>query len=160
MQLGRILVPTDFSASATRAAELALAIAGSVGGRVTLLYVYAAPSLMTPDGSTFVASPAELLAITEHAEAQLADFQRRVEAHAGGVPVEARAALGVAAPEILRLADSGEFDLVVMGTHGRRGLGRLVLGSVAETVMRGSIIPVVTVRAGAEAQPTAHPAAP
>lgn len=160
MRLQRILVPTDFSPSAEHAGDVAVTLAGAVGGTVTLVHVYATPTIMTPDGSTFVATPAELLAATEHAEAAVADAARRLGERAGGVPVSGMAVLGAAAQQILALAASGDYDLVVIGTHGRRGLGRIVLGSVAETVMRRSLIPVVTVRGGAERQPAASPPTP
>ena len=59
--------------------------------------------------------------------------------------------MGSAAEEIVHAAESGQFDVVVMGTHGRSGIGRLLLGSVAETVMRHAQIPVLTVREGPRA---------
>lgn len=160
MRLSRILVPTDFSASAAHAAEVALALARSVDGRITLLHAYVPAAVITPDGSTFVAPPTHLLDLTEQAEAELAEAQKALAARSGGVPIDARAVIGGAAEEILRLADSGEFDVVVMGTHGRRGLGRLILGSVAETVTRRAPIPVVTVRAAGEHHEAATPPPP
>jgi nucleotide-binding universal stress UspA family protein len=146
MRLQRILVPIDFSGSADRAVDLALTIAGAVDGRVTLLYVFSAPATVLPDGSTFAATPSELLDVSARAEQAVADARRDLERRAGGVAIAAETRMGRAADEILRLAQSGEFDLVVMGTHGRTGLGRLLLGSVAESVMRRSPIPVLTVR--------------
>ena len=63
-----------------------------------------------------------------------------------GVPVETEMAEGSPAREIIRTADRQDCDLIVMGTHGRGGLDRLLLGSVAEKVVRGAEIPVTTVR--------------
>jgi nucleotide-binding universal stress UspA family protein len=160
MRLSRILCPTDFSPSAEHAADVALALATSVGGSITLLHAYMPAAIMAPEGGALLPEPARLLDITDHVEATLAEAQRALAARAGAVKIDALAVMGGAAAEILRLAESGEFDLIVMGTHGRRGLQRLVLGSVAETVMRRAAIPVVTVRAGAEHQPAATPPAP
>jgi nucleotide-binding universal stress UspA family protein len=71
-------------------------------------------------------------------------------------PVEYRITQGDAAAEILRLAEETKCDLIAMGTHGRTGLERLVVGSVAETVMRKAHCPVLTVRSPSSAHaPTA-----
>jgi nucleotide-binding universal stress UspA family protein len=147
MRFTNILVPTDFSTGAEHAAAAAVALAAAVGGRVELAYLYNPPSLMLPDGSTFAATPAQLLESTARAEAALADSLQALRARAGGgVTIEGHAFMGPAAEEILRLADSGRYDLIVMGTHGRTGIRRLMLGSVAEKVLRRASIPVLTVR--------------
>ncbi|HEX4458852.1 MAG TPA: universal stress protein [Polyangia bacterium] len=166
MRFSRILVPTDFSASADEAAAVAGALAATAGGTVTLLYVYNPPSLMLPDGSTFVVTPSELVQESERAEA---DVARAKQALAGTldpkVHVAAATAMGVPAQEIQRMAASGDFDIVVMGTHGRTGLRRVLLGSVAEQVLRHASIPVLTVRehavaAGRAAEATSGSQAP
>ena len=160
MRLSHILCPTDFSPSAEHAADVALALASSVGGSITLLHAYIPPAVVAPDGSTFLPAPARLLDVTDAAEAALADARRKLAARSGGVPIDARAVIGAAAEEIVRCAETGQFDLIVMGTHGRRGIGRLVLGSVAETVMRRAPVPVVTVRSAGEPHPIAVPPLP
>jgi nucleotide-binding universal stress UspA family protein len=150
MRLQRILVPIDFSGTADRAVEVALELAEAVGGQLTLLYVYGAPATMLPDGSTFAASPRDLVEASSRADQALADVRRTLETRAAtaGVKVAAETRMGMAADEIVHAAESGAFDLVVMGTHGRTGLGRLLMGSVAESVMRHARIPVLTVREG------------
>jgi nucleotide-binding universal stress UspA family protein len=147
MRFSRILVPTDFSAGAEEAARTAMALAAAVGGRVELVHLYNPPSLMLPDGSTFGATPAQLVETTDRAEAALAQSLQRLRAHGDGtVELDGCTRMGSAADEILRLAESGRYDLVVMGTHGRTGIRRLMLGSVAENVLRRASIPVLTVR--------------
>ena len=147
MSYKRILVPTDFSTGAEHAARAAVELAADLGATIELVHLYYPPSLMMPDGSTFGPSPAELVAVTEGAEAGLARAVRALrEASNGRVKIDGQALMGPAADGILRLADSGHYDLVVMGTHGRTGIRRLVLGSVAERVVRRASIPVLTVR--------------
>jgi len=151
--LRRILIPVDFSHTADRAVEVALELAGAVGGQLTLLYVFGAPATILPDGSTFAAAPRALLLASQRADDALAAARRELETKAAavGVEVTAQTRLGLPAEEIVNAAGSGQFDLVVMGTHGRSGLGRLLLGSVAESVMRHAQIPVLTVREGPRA---------
>ncbi len=82
------------------------------------------------------------------------DELHRVVAPQPGVQVEHRLEEGDAASEILRVAREGKCDLVVLGTHGRTGLRRLLMGSVAEQVVRQAPCPVVTVKApSAAAEP-------
>jgi len=147
MRFTRILVPTDFSTGAENAAVAACAFARAVGGSITLLNIYNPPSLMLPDGSTFAPTPAELVEATQRADHALAAHKRALTERVGGhVAIEVASTIGDAADEILRLAESGKYDIVVMGTHGRTGIRRMMLGSVAEKVLRRAPIPVLTVR--------------
>ena len=147
MRFARILVPTDFSKGAENASLTAVALAAALGGRVELVHWYNPPSVMLPDGSTFPATPAQLLEVTDHAETALADALRTLRTRSGErIEIEGSARMGSAADEIVRLAATGRFDLVVMGTHGRTGIRRLMLGSVAEKVLRRASIPILTVR--------------
>jgi nucleotide-binding universal stress UspA family protein len=149
----RILCPTDFSDGAAAATEQALALAHAFGGTVTLLHVYSVPAYMFPDGSAFVAGP-EVTARIEHEVSNALAAAARSAERRSGVPVLTRSAIGAPYEEILRL--SKEFDLIVMGTHGRTGLRHLVLGSVAEKVVRHANCPVLTVRV-AEGAHARHP---
>ncbi len=79
-----------------------------------------------------------------HAEHQMKDFSEQVR-QAGVQIADARLESGDAARTIVDAADSGGFDLIVMGTHGRTGLGHLLMGSVAEKVIRRAHVPVLTV---------------
>jgi nucleotide-binding universal stress UspA family protein len=148
MRFSRILVPTDFSTGAENAALTAVALAAAVGGRVDLVHWYNLPALMTPDGSTFGPTAAQLVEAGERADAALGEALQALRARAGGrVRIEGATRIGSAADEILRIAETGRYDLIVMGTHGRTGIRRLMLGSVAENVLRRAPIPVLTVRA-------------
>lgn len=165
MRLSRILLPTDFSTAAAKAADVALLLTAP-RGCIELVHVYLPPSLMLPDGSTFGPTAQELVSATERAEQALADAAHTLAARAADVHIERRALMGDAADEIVRLAQSGNYDAIVMGTHGRSGWRRLLLGSVAESVMRRSPIPVVSVREspeerrGADVSALAHPPLP
>jgi nucleotide-binding universal stress UspA family protein len=137
-----ILVPTDFSPGAAVAIDQALALAKPFGATVTLLHVYSLPTYVFPDGSTFVAGAEVTARITSDVEEALS--REAQEAGRSGVTVKTRSQMGVPWDEIARTAR--EYDLVVMGTHGRTGLRHLFLGSVAEKVVRHAPCPVLTVR--------------
>ncbi|HWE35988.1 MAG TPA: universal stress protein [Isosphaeraceae bacterium] len=133
-----ILVPTDFSESSEHALRMACALARDYEARLVLLHVAPPPivggTLAVPvDPRYYREALDEALAKVEPAE-----LRGRVERHLRE---------GDAAAEVLRMAEEKECDLIVMGSHGRRMLGRLLLGSVAEMVMRGSPCPVLVVRA-------------
>ncbi|MDR5684319.1 MAG: universal stress protein [Armatimonadota bacterium] len=138
----RILAPTDFSASAARAARWASVIAGRLGAELVLLHVVEAnPSaLMGPPSA--VVDVYDLLRrdVTDAAHKAMADFA----APFAGARTEIRE--GSARFEIVQAAAALDADLIVMGTHGRTGLPRIWFGSVAEHVVRHSPIPVMTVR--------------
>ncbi|HEX8952983.1 MAG TPA: universal stress protein [Polyangia bacterium] len=141
----KILVATDFSPIAVHAQKIALELARPLGAEVTVLHVYALPTYLFVDGSTYV-PPAKVVAdILSDAARGLA---AAVDAAASsGVTVTTVSAEGDPAEAIVRYADEHRFDLVVLGTHGRRGLARLALGSVAEHVVRAAKVPVMTVHA-------------
>lgn len=139
----KILVPTDFSAGSEAATEQALSLAQKFAASVTLFHVYQVPTYVFPDGSSFVAGPEVTARIERGVEDSLAAAARAAQ-QKSGVPVETASAIGTPFEEILRAAEG--CDLVVMGTHGRTGLRHLLLGSVAEKVVRHAHCPVLTVR--------------
>lgn len=147
-----VLLATDFSPSAAGALEVALVVARQFGAALSILHVHAPqPASVVgtrvdiPAPATTMPTSAEQLgAIHEHLAEILARCREwAVAAHAEVVPLKGRVA------EVIsdQTARQGA-DLVVMGTHGRAGLGRAVLGSVAEGVMRSAEVPVLTVRLG------------
>jgi nucleotide-binding universal stress UspA family protein len=152
MSIQKILVPTDFSENARQATEQALTLARAFGASVTLFHAYQVPTYVFPDGSTFVAGPEVAARIEREVLDALAAAARAAERQSA-VPVLTRSAIGAPYEEILRAAE--DFDLVVMGTHGRTGLRHLLLGSVAEKVVRHAHCPVLTVREAPSA--AAHP---
>jgi nucleotide-binding universal stress UspA family protein len=137
----RILVPVDFSRASDAALELALTVAGSTAGTLTLLHVYGIPAHAFPEG--FALAPEVLTRIASGAQEGV---ERLKAAHAGrGVAIEALSSSGSPSDEILARARDHKFDLIVMGTHGRTGLKHVLLGSVAERVVRQAPCPVLTV---------------
>ncbi len=141
--IARILVATDFSEIADDAIRAALELAGKLGAAVTLLHVYSLPTYLFFDGSTWVPPArvaADILSESAHRLALARDA-----AAPSGVPIETAVEEGAPAEQIVRYAAERGFDLIVVGTHGRRGLSRLALGSVAERVVRTSSLPVLTV---------------
>jgi nucleotide-binding universal stress UspA family protein len=138
-----ILHPTDFSAHSDYAFRLACSLARDHGARVIALHVLdrqvlAYPGVMMP--------PPPPRATAEQRAAILAQMQQIVPRDSA-VPVEYLVEEGAPATAILQIAQETPCDVIVMGTHGRTGLSRLVIGSVAEQVMRSATCPVLTVKA-------------
>jgi nucleotide-binding universal stress UspA family protein len=150
-KLRTILVPTDYNATSEAALAYAINLASLVGATVHVLHAYEIPVYGAPD-TAFVASPETMQAIKNAAQkgldAAIARFQPR------GVPLEGHLAEGRAWEAILETSARVGADLIVIGTHGRRGIARALLGSVAEKVVRTSKVPVLTVHDDAgEAHP-------
>ena len=139
----RILVPVDFSEFSEQALDYAVALAGKLDATIHLIHAISIPAIGIPElGAAWSPTMIEdLMQAGKKAMAKLAD-DRRALATIG----EAVVRLGDPRDLILRAVDELHADLVVMGTHGRRGIRRALLGSVAETVVRASPVPVLTVR--------------
>jgi nucleotide-binding universal stress UspA family protein len=140
----RILVPIDFTEVSASALDWAIELAASLGASVTVMHSYAIPVVGFPDGA-LIPSAEVATGLGEAARAALeaAVAPRR----SGRVVLETVLREGDAWEEIQRLADEMDADLIVIGTHGRHGLARALLGSVAEHVMRTSHRPVLTLNA-------------
>ena len=142
----RILVPLDGSAPSRAGLEQALALAKSEGGRVRLVHAVDENALMQGMEPAF--NVGELLdALAEEGRKLLAEasgLARRRGVKADAVLYEQR--IGRVADRIIREAKNWRADLIVMGTHGRRGIGRLVMGSDAESVLRESPVPLLLVK--------------
>ena len=132
-----ILHPTDFSEAAQEAFALAASLARDHGSRLVVLHVDPLP-----------VGHDEVIARRDRAayEKPLWDLLRQVKVTDAQVTLEHQLAEGDPAAEILRVARESGCDLIVMGTQGRSGLARLVLGSVAEKALRQAPCPVVTVK--------------
>jgi nucleotide-binding universal stress UspA family protein len=140
-RIRRILVPHDFSDTAARALAFALDLAEVLGARVTLMHAYEVPAFAFPEGP---ALSAELVDDLERgARAGLDGVAAR--ANRPGVEVDTVLRRGVAWSEIVTYAQECGANLIVVGTHGRRGFERMLLGSVAEKVVRTAPCPVLTV---------------
>lgn len=140
----RILVPTDFSESADQAFMYALALADGVGAAVRLVHVFEDPDDVGLYSNMYVPMPVELR------EQILTDLRRqlseRVATMAGSKKVAAEVVIGAPARTIVEDATAHQCDLIVMGTHGRHGMAHMLLGSVAERVIRTAACPVLVVR--------------
>ncbi len=149
LTMRRILHPTDFSERSDNAFRLACALARDHNAPLLVLHVEA-PAVIYGEGMMAAPPPR----YTEDLRQQL----RAVQAHDPRIVLEHKLVEGDPATEILRVAAEADCDLIVMGTHGWTGLRRLLMGSVAETVVRKAPCPVLTVKtpfAAAEAPVTA-----
>jgi nucleotide-binding universal stress UspA family protein len=145
LRLRRILVPTDFSDPAEQAWRYAQGLALQSTCRVHLVHVVAEPHLYDAWGTEGVAfRMRELLEEEERAaRGALARLASRAGSLAGRVVTATLA--GPTVDRILEYVARNRIDLIVMGTHGRGGVGHLLLGSVAERVVQRSPVPVLTV---------------
>jgi universal stress protein A len=143
MTVHHVLVPLDFSTYAEQALDYAIALAQKLQARVTLLHVIQPPAVVKVEGgiwpsSTFLQDLEA--AVTRDMEGYLA----RVTAT--GLAGEIAVVHGVPFQEILDTAKARQVDLIIMGTHGRTGLSHVLLGSVAEKVVRLAPCPVLVAR--------------
>jgi nucleotide-binding universal stress UspA family protein len=138
LPLATILHPTDFSDHSDFAFRLACALARDYKARLVLLHVIPPPMVIYAGGPV----PAETWPSPEEVEKKL----RHMEALVHGVRVESQVMEGDPVDRILLAADETHSDVIVMGTHGRTALARLLLGSVAESVLRKAPCPVLTAK--------------
>ncbi|CAN5923466.1 universal stress protein [soil metagenome] len=149
MRWNTILVAHDFSQSAEHATDIACHEARIHGARVVILHVVELlphfgheTSMMTIPGTSTQISV--LRYHMQRAEAELAALVSRLETD--GLEVSTVIRNGVPVDEIRDFAATELIDLVVVGTHGRSGIRRLLVGSVAERLVRSSSVPVMTIR--------------
>jgi nucleotide-binding universal stress UspA family protein len=140
----RILVPTDGSAGTERAVRHAADLAATHGAALHAVYVVNTASYATLSMESSFEGVDEML----RTEGESALDEVATIADEAGVPVERTLLEGSPASKVVAHAERADCDLVVMGTHGRGGINRLLLGSVAERVVRTSPVPVLTVRVG------------
>ncbi len=142
----RILVPTDGSEEMRCVLAHAGELAEAHGAELHVVYVI--------NSSTYASLPMETSwegvsdMLEDEGESALEDARRVMKGY--DVSLTTHLLEGPPSKEIVRYAELDDFDLIVMGTHGRGGIDRLLLGSVAERVVRASTVPVLTVRVGQE----------
>lgn len=144
----RILIPVDFSDCSREALGYGLFLAKHFGANVDLLHAWTAPSYVSPYLAVRIETtedgPETLETVARReAAAQMAAILDGVEIPEG-VELGTRIEFGIDSDVIQTTAK--DYDLIVMGTHGRAGLPHFFMGSVAEKVIRSSVVPVVTVR--------------
>ena len=143
----RIMVPVDGSKTSTQGLEEALKIARLSGGRVCLVNVVDEFSIAVGMEGQAVYNPALVRSLVEAGQRVLDDGLAR--AVAGGIQADqnlVESLRGRVSDEIVDRAKAWGADLIVVGTHGRRGVGRVLLGSDAEQIVRTSPVPVLLVR--------------
>jgi universal stress protein A len=144
--IAKILVPVDFSRASKAALEYAVALAKAFRSTITIFHVYETPAIMNS-----IVPGADNAVDAEHARAvaqKLIDGLRtaaRDNSDDVDIEVAAEIEYGSPAQEILSFSRKGSFDVIVMSTHGRTGVKRALMGSVAESVVRRSPCPVLTI---------------
>ncbi len=141
----RILVPVDLFEGSWGLLDYAIQMARPFGASIDVINVWEPPQYVAPD--LLVAAPGwnaqslEQMAV-ETARRDLDALMRKVENPP--VPLRHRVEVGETASTVLRVAQEGNHDLIIMGTHGRRGLPRLLMGSVAQKIVARAHCPVLT----------------
>jgi nucleotide-binding universal stress UspA family protein len=141
-RIQRILVGTDFSAVADHALEQALELAEQLQAKITLVHAYEIPIYGFPDGILVATTDLGL----QMSRAAQAGLSAAIEQHKGrGIEITSVLRDGPPWEEINAVAADVQADLIVVGTHGRRGIARALLGSVAERILRTATRPVLVV---------------
>lgn len=142
----KLLVAVDFSPGARAAAKAAGEIALALGSSVELMHVF---EMIEPAFMEMSLPQVDRFAVCDAAKSAMVEDQKLLEAE--GVSVSRHVTIGRPASEIVKHAESGGFDLVVVGTRGMTGFKRMVMGSIARRVITSAGCPVVSCRAGGTA---------
>ena len=143
LRIRRILVPTDFSQGSDHALRYAAMLRRQTGAKLFVLHVVEDPTLTGIWPDVYVSELPDIRAgLREHARTSLAAELKRLRLDR----LTADIAIGQSAQVICVMAERHKCDLIVMGTHGRTGVAHLMLGSVAERVVRMAPCPVLVVR--------------
>jgi universal stress protein A len=159
----QILVPVDFSPSSYAALEDAASLARTFGAQLDVVHVWELPMLVSHEEIALGSGlpPAVVDAVSGRAQRLLERFV--ANARVKGITIRnAQAVPGEPYRMIVDIADEGHYDVIVIGTHGRKRLARVLLGSVAERVVRHASCPVLVARVKLETSTTssAAPQAP
>lgn len=140
-----LLVPTDGSPASLGAVDEAVSLASAVDAHLTAVYVVDTRDYGTLPEGEFTSLATELEAEGERALKEVED-----RAQAADVSVATAIVRGIPHESILEYADETDADVIVMGTHGRTGIDRFLLGSVTEKVIRSTDLPVLVTRSQSE----------
>ncbi len=149
MEVKKVLIPTDFSELSNETIEKALPFVKKLGASVVFLHVI--ERLDHPDDMTALFDEGYAY-LMDRSNALLNDLV--IQSKQKGLEASAELMNGTPYHEILRMAEKMGADLIIMGTHGRKGLDHLMMGSQAERVVRLSLCPVTTIRAEQAASKT------
>jgi len=145
IRLNRVLVPTDFSEFSRLAVTYACAMAERFGAQLHVLHVVPDPAMLVPEAAVFWVESMQAQSDRLVTDAQ--KLLRQIpEGSQGSQPVIRDVRVGAAFLEIIDYAKSQDIDLIVIGTHGRSGLSHILMGSVAERVVRAAPCPVLSVK--------------
>lgn len=144
MEFRHILAPTDFSEYSKKAVASALELAKKFGAKLSILHVVELPPYPVEGYVPPSLTPTFLEDLERQASQELA--QVVPEAESAGVEVARLVAVGSPYRKIIDMAEAEQVDLIVMATAGRTGFSRLVIGSIAERVVRTASCPVLTTR--------------
>lgn len=147
-----ILFPVDFSPVSEKIVPVVREMAARFQAKVHVLFV---ARVFEHLGSIYVPHPSIKTIQAELAEGARKKLDEFLQEHFQGLPAEGQVVSGDPAEEILKFAGARGVDLIIMGTHGRKGLERIVFGSVAERVVKGASVPVLTVNPYGEKAPSA-----
>jgi nucleotide-binding universal stress UspA family protein len=142
-QIKRIVVGTDFSETAERAVDAAVDLAAQVGAVVWLVHAYELPMYSFPDGVVVASTDAAQRITTAALERLEAGVERRKER---GVSIQSVLRMGTVWDELNGVATEQNAEVIVVGTHGRRGFSRVMMGSVAERMVRTAVCPLLVIR--------------
>jgi nucleotide-binding universal stress UspA family protein len=140
MNVKTILFPSDFSSKGDEAFDYAAAMAQQNGAKLLVVHVEESP-VVYGEGTFYYGIP-------EPNEEALREMLADLKPHEDGIPCERFLLQGSPAERIVEFAKEKGVDLIVMSSHGRTGLGRLLIGSVAESVVRRAECPVLIVKPG------------
>lgn len=146
IRLEHLLATIDFSTCSKKALDYAVHLAQKMKGRLALLHVFESP-FFYPAETSLGAYPEIYQWLQDFKQDELKKLNALTDqVRKEGIPVESIFKEGVPSVEIIRTAKEIGADLIVLGTHGRRGLSHVVMGSVAERVVREAPCPVFVVR--------------
>lgn len=142
-RIGNIMCAVDFSDMSSKVASYTQELAKSLNASVKVVYV--APSLSQYVGFHVPPTSIENFVgeIVTGAEKTMDSF---IEENFSQINVEGKVLSGYAAEEIINFAEQENIDLIIMGTHGRKGIDRVLFGSVAEKIVKSAKMPVMTIR--------------
>ena len=146
IKLDRILVPTDFSDFSKPALTYGCAIAARFDAELHLLHVVPDPAMLVPEAAAFSVESMEAQTELLRTESMKTLNTLPPDGWSDGKPVVREVRVGAAFMEIIDYAREKDIDLIVIGTHGRSGLMHVLMGSVAERIVRKSPCPVLTVK--------------
>lgn len=146
IKLDRILVPTDFSDFSKPALTYGCAIAARFDAELHLLHVVPDPAMLVPEAAAFSVESMEAQTEVLRVESMKTLNTLPPDGWSDGKPVVREIRVGAAFMEIIDYAREKDIDLIVIGTHGRSGLMHVLMGSVAERIVRKSPCPVLTVK--------------